>query len=95
VPRGSGRCGARNRISRVGRQRTINTLMTSSACVTATLMAAPAALGQDTAGISPDVLKGRPYSPYVDRAFATAVWFSGARRYPACLVHAVTTTTSS
>ncbi len=30
---------------------------------------------QDAAGISADVLKGRPYSPYADRTFPTEVYF--------------------
>jgi hypothetical protein len=44
--------------------------------VTITILA-PAfiASAQDTAGITADVLKGRPYSPYADRAFPTNVYF--------------------
>jgi hypothetical protein len=30
---------------------------------------------QDAAGISAEALKGRPYSPYADRAFPTDVYF--------------------
>ncbi len=38
---------------------------------------ASAAMAQDRAGLGggTDVLKGRPYSPYADRAFPTQVWF--------------------
>ncbi len=41
---------------------------------TAFLLAFPA-LGQDAAGVKAEALKGRPYSPYVDRAFPTEVYF--------------------
>jgi hypothetical protein len=33
------------------------------------------ASAQDTAGVSADTLKGRPYSPYADRGFPTDVYF--------------------
>jgi hypothetical protein len=38
------------------------------------LLFGPAA-AQDTAGSSPEVFKGRPYSPYADRAYPTNVYF--------------------
>jgi hypothetical protein len=31
--------------------------------------------GQDTSGVDADIYKGRPYSPYADRAFPTQVYF--------------------
>ena len=39
------------------------------------LVTASMAIAQDTSGISADFLKGRPYSPYADRAFPTNVYF--------------------
>ncbi len=30
---------------------------------------------EDTSGIRTEILKGRPYSPYADRAFPTDVYF--------------------
>ena len=33
------------------------------------------AAAQDTSGITADIYKGRPYSPYADRAFPTNVYF--------------------
>jgi len=50
-------------------------LMTSCACIAAALVAGTVALAQDTAGIHAEVLKGRPYSPYADRAFPSDVYF--------------------
>ena len=41
----------------------------------ALLAVGPGALAQDAGGINPDLLKGRPYSPYADRAFPTQVFF--------------------
>ena len=38
------------------------------------VLIAPAS-AQDTAGVEAGVLKGRPYSPYADRGFPTAVYF--------------------
>jgi hypothetical protein len=39
------------------------------------LVTASIASAQDTAGINANFLKGRPYSPYADRAFPTEVYF--------------------
>ena len=39
------------------------------------LLLAPMASAQDTAGIQAEALKGRPYSPYAERAFPTDVFF--------------------
>jgi hypothetical protein len=39
------------------------------------LVTASMAIAQDTSGINADFLKGRPYSPYADRAFPTNVYF--------------------
>jgi Protein of unknown function (DUF3604) len=51
-------------------------------CVTVTLFAFGSAalcalpsLGQDSGGVAPDVFKGRPYSPYAERAFPTQLLF--------------------
>ena len=33
------------------------------------------AYAQDTAGVEADIYKGRPYSPYAERAFPTQVYF--------------------
>jgi hypothetical protein len=38
------------------------------------LLFGPAA-AQDTAGTIPEIFKGRPYSPYADRAYPTNVYF--------------------
>ncbi|MCG6967472.1 MAG: DUF3604 domain-containing protein [Chromatiaceae bacterium] len=54
----------------------INTRESVLFCAAATLLlAAMSAAAMDTGGVSADVLKGRPYSPYADRAFPTEVYF--------------------
>jgi hypothetical protein len=40
-----------------------------------TILLAGAAIAQDGAGARPQNFKGRPYSPYADRAFPTQVYF--------------------
>jgi hypothetical protein len=40
-----------------------------------TLAHEPVVYAQDTSGIRTEILKGRPYSPYADRAFPTDVYF--------------------
>jgi hypothetical protein len=34
-----------------------------------------AAFARDAAGVKPEAFKGRPYSPYADRAYPTGVYF--------------------
>jgi len=43
--------------------------------LTILLTLATAAAAQDSAGLRPEALKGRPYSPYADRAFPANVYF--------------------
>jgi hypothetical protein len=46
------------------------------AALASTLLLVPAQVtAQDTAGMQADALKGRPYSPYADRAYSTDVFF--------------------
>jgi Protein of unknown function (DUF3604) len=52
----------------------------SKSCVLSSLAIALAlsvmpAMAQDSAGLDPEFLKGRPYSPYADRGFPTQVFF--------------------
>jgi len=44
-------------------------------CLLLSFFTSSLASAQDTAGVSADTLKGRPYSPYADRAFPTDVYF--------------------
>lgn len=46
-----------------------------AAVIFLSLTVAPISQAQDNAGVSAEVLKGRPYSPYADRAFPANVYF--------------------
>ncbi len=60
------------------RPASVKTQMTTRLLTIATLALAASALpasSQDTSGLTAEVLKGRPYSPYADRGFPAEVYF--------------------